>query len=57
MMIVVLLLEAKGKEGKQHFSTFEVIFGKLLKAFSFFIFKEQKPNVAEDAMLLVTLLR
>ena len=56
MMIVVLLLEAKGKEGKQHFTTFEVIFGKLLKAFSFFIFKEQKPNVAEDAML-VTLLR
>ena len=55
MMIVVLLLEEKGKEGKQHF-TFEVIFGKLLKAFSFFIFKEQKPNVAEDAML-VTLLR
>ena len=56
MMIVVLLLEEKGKEGKQHF-TFEVIFGKqLLKAFSFFIFKEQKPNVAEKAML-VTLLR
>ena len=56
MMIVVLLLEEKGKEGKQHF-TFEVIFGKLLQAFSFFILQEQKPNVAEDAMLLVTLLR